>query len=161
MVTKPYISLEGYHKLKLEIASLREKAADLVQRIKENRENETGDESDNVEMINLMSERESISEKFAELEQFLASCNVIDLENLPDETKVVRFGTTVTLLDLDTEKKFTYKILGERESSLKDNIISYTSPLGKALMNEAVGNTISFDAPKGERELEILSVKRH
>lgn len=161
MVTKPYISLEGYHKLKLEISSLREIAADLVQRIKENRENETGDESDNVEMINLMSERESISEKFVDLEQFLASCNVIDLDNLPDETKVVRFGTTVTLLDLDTDKKFTYKILGERESSLKDNIISYTSPLGKALMNEAVGNVVSFDAPKGERELEILSVKRH
>ncbi|EGR2229474.1 hypothetical protein DZF79_14710 [Vibrio parahaemolyticus] len=161
MGNKPYISLNGYNKITEDIRLLREQADQVVQQIKENRETETGDESENVEMIRLMAERESISEKFHELETFLSSCQVVDIESLPDEREVVRFGTTVKLLDLDTEKKFTYQILGDRESSVRDNIISYLSPLGRALMNERIGNIISFDTPSGERELEILELSRH
>lgn len=161
MGKKPYISLNGYNKITEDIRLLREQADQVVQQIKENRETETGDESENVEMIRLMAERESISEKFHNLETFLSSCQVVDIESLPDEREVVRFGTKVKLLDLDTEKKFTYQILGERESSVRDNIISYLSPLGKALMNERIGNIISFDTPSGERELEILEISRH
>lgn len=161
MGNKPYISLNGYKKITEDIRLLREQADQVVQQIKENRETETGDESENVEMIRLMAERESISEKFHNLEIFLSSCQVVDIESLPDEREVVRFGTKVKLLDLHTKKKFTYLILGDRESSVRDNIISYLSPLGKALMNERIGNIISFDTPSGERELEILEISRH
>ncbi|MCM0149196.1 GreA/GreB family elongation factor [Photobacterium galatheae] len=161
MVNKPYISLGGFNKITEEIRILRGKADEVVQQIKDNRETETGDESENVEMIRLMAERESISEKFCELEAFLSSCQVVDIAALPEESEVVRFGTKVRLLELDTEKQFTYTILGERESSVRDHIISHLSPLGRALMNEYVGNIVSFDTPNGERELEILEISRH
>ena len=161
MVTKFYISLDGFNKLNAEAKTLRDKIDAIVIQIKENKETETGDEFENVEFIQLMAERELVSEKYAELQSFLLSCNTVDIASLPDETNVVKFGTQVKLLDLHTNKKFTYKILGERESNLKDNIISYLSPLGRALMNEQIGNIVSFDAPKGERELEILSISRH
>jgi transcription elongation factor GreA len=161
MVNKPYISLQGFEKLTLQIKSLKQQADDLTRQMKENRENETGDESENVEMIRLMGEREAISEKYAELEEFCASCNVVDIEKLPEETKIVRFATTVKLLDINTDKHYTYTIMGDKEASPRDNIISYLSPIGKALMNEHVENIVSIETPSGERELEILSISRH
>ena len=161
MTTKFYISLDGFNKLNAEAKSLRDKIDSIVIQIKENKTRETGDEAENVEFIQLMAERELVSEKYAELQNFLIACNTVDVSNLPEENQTVKFGTEVKLLDLHSNKKFTYKILGERESNLKDNIISYLSPIGRALMNEKLGNIVSFDAPKGERELEILSISRH
>lgn len=161
MVTKPYISRMGFEKLSHKIQRLKHQAYNITLLLKENRENENGDESDNVEMIRLMSEREAISEKYAALEGFCATCNVVDISSLPEERDVVKFGTTIKLLDIHTETFYTYTILGDREAEPRDSVISYLSPIGMALMNESVGSIVSIDTPLGERELEVLEVFRH
>ncbi len=68
----------------------------------------------------------------------------------------VLFGATVTVDD-DGEEK-TYRIVGEDETAPKDGRISWVSPLGKALLGKRAGDLVTFVAPMGERELEIVQV---
>ncbi len=160
MFRNPYITTLGYEALANEVSKIKLLAADITEQIRENRTTEIGDESDNVEMIRLVLEREKLSDHYNKLENYLATCNVIDLTTLPNDTNTVRFGSTVKVLDMDTSKVYTYQLLGETESNLKEGKISYTSPIGKALLNERLGQIITFETPNGDRELEILEIFR-
>ncbi len=66
---------------------------------------------------------------------------------------------TIELLDVDTDTEFSYRIVGEDEASIKTGLISYTSPIARALIGKAEGDEVSFQAPGGEKNFEILTVK--
>ena len=69
------------------------------------------------------------------------------------------FGSTVELLEEETDTEIEYRIVGEDEADIKHNLISYTSPIARALIGKSEGDVVSFQAPGGEKTFEILEVK--
>ena len=69
------------------------------------------------------------------------------------------FGATVTIQDTDTEEETTYTIVGEDEADIKARRIAVTAPVARALIGREVGDTVKVNAPKGQREFEIIEVK--
>ncbi|MDR1944316.1 MAG: GreA/GreB family elongation factor, partial [Synergistaceae bacterium] len=67
-------------------------------------------------------------------------------------------GTTITIQDLDKNDSFTYMLVGTEESDPKENKISVSSPVGKAIIGKAVGDEVSVRVPKGLRRLKILEI---
>jgi transcription elongation factor GreA len=70
----------------------------------------------------------------------------------------VRFGARVTIVDEETEKETTYRIVGQYEADMKAGSISLTSPLARALMGKKVGDSVEVPAPGGARAVEITAV---
>ena len=87
----------------------------------------------------------------------MGNSNVIDIEKLSGD-KVV-FGATVTFEDIDTEEVSNYQIVGEYESDIKQNKISISSPIARALIGRSAGETLTIPIPKGKIEIEILKVE--
>ena len=93
-----------------------------------------------------------------EIEGKLADSEIIDIRTIPPTGKVI-FGSTVTLYNLETEKKVTYQIVGEDEADVKHNKISVGSPISRAMMGKAEGDEIVVKAPGGDVEYEIEQVQ--
>ena len=73
--------------------------------------------------------------------------------------KKIVFGATVDLFDVNEEKDVTYQIVGELEADIKQNLISVTSPIARALIGKSEGDVATVQAPGGEREYEIVAVR--
>jgi transcription elongation factor GreA len=117
-----------------------------------------GDLKENAEYHAAKEQQGFIEGRIKELEGKLSHLQVIDVTAIDPKGKVV-FGSTVELLDEDTEKEIEYRIVGEDEASIKYNMISYTSPIARALIGKSEGDVVSFQAPGGEKTFEILEVK--
>ena len=80
-----------------------------------------------------------------------------------DPTKLkgdkVVFGATVVLVDQETEKEVSYRIVGEPEADLKKRWISVTSPVARALVGKSIGDVVTVQSPGGAREYEIQELK--
>ena len=70
----------------------------------------------------------------------------------------VIFGSTIRLLDDDTEQEITYKIVGQDEADIKTGLISYTSPIARALIGKDEGDAVEFKAPDGVKSYEVIEV---
>jgi transcription elongation factor GreA len=116
---------------------------------------ELGDLKENAEYHAAKEKQSQIEGRIMQLQGVIANAKVIDVATLESE-KVV-FGATVTILDLEKDTSVTYKIVGEFESDMSQGKISYTSPVGKALIGKEVGDTVTVRAPKGDIEYEIES----
>ncbi|KRO77610.1 MAG: transcription elongation factor GreA [Methylophilales bacterium BACL14 MAG-120910-bin43] len=116
-----------------------------------------GDLSENAEYEAAKEKQGFIEGRLADIEAKLSQSEVIDPENLKAEGRCV-FGATIELEDLDTEKKSTYQIVGDDESSIKDNKISINSPLAKALIGKEEGDVVEFETPGGIKTFDILRV---
>lgn len=142
---------------------LREELADLkgvqrprvIQAIADAREH--GDLKENAEYHAAREQQSFIEGRVKEIEAKLSTAQVIDVTALPKSGKVV-FGTTVKLLDLDSDEEITYQIVGDDEADLKARRISVGSPVAKALIGKEQGDEVSVTTPKGIREYEILEV---
>ena len=73
--------------------------------------------------------------------------------------ELVKFGATVTLIDEDTEEEKKYMIVGDVESDVKQNKISISSPIARALIGKSVGDSVEVSAPGGARSYEIVEVE--
>jgi len=78
--------------------------------------------------------------------------------SLPKTGKVI-FGTTVTVINLDTEQEVTYQIVGDDEADVKKNKISVNSPIARALIGKSEGDDVIVKAPSGDIDYEITSVE--
>lgn len=116
-----------------------------------------GDLKENAEYHAAKEEQSFIEGRIAEIEHKLSNAQVIDVTVLPKSGKVV-FGTTVSLLDLEDESEVTYKIVGDDEADLKENKISISSPIARAIIGKEEGDIVVVQAPKGEIEFEISEV---
>ena len=88
----------------------------------------------------------------------LGSVQIIDVTKLNPIGKVV-FGSTVTILNIDTDEEVTYKIVGEEEADIKHNKISVSSPIARALIAKEEGEEITVKAPSGNIEYEIVEIQ--
>ena len=83
---------------------------------------------------------------------------MIDVTKIENNGKVI-FGSTVKLQDLDTNKKITYKLVGQDEADIKKNLIFFKSPIGKALIGKDKAEMVTVNTPSGEKNFEILDVE--
>jgi transcription elongation factor GreA len=117
-----------------------------------------GDLKENAEYHAAKDQQGFIEMRIKDLEGKLSHLQVIDVTAIDGKGKVI-FGSTVELLDEDTEQELEYRIVGEDEADIKNNLISYTSPIARALIGKSEGDVVSFQAPGGEKNFEILEVK--
>ena len=117
-----------------------------------------GDLSENAEYDAAKEKQAFIEGRLAEIEAKLSHATVIDPASLNAEGKCV-FGSTVTIEDLDNEKKSTYQIVGDDESDIKGNKISINSPLAKSLIGKEEVDVVEFESPGGVKSFEILKVQ--
>lgn len=116
-----------------------------------------GDLSENAE-YHAAKEAQSHNEgRITELEDKLSRAEVIDVTKLSGEA--VKFGATVTLIDEDTEEEKKYMIVGDVESDVKQNKISISSPIARALIGKSVGDSVEVSAPGGARSYEVVGVE--
>jgi len=146
---------KGYKMLQEELERLR--SVERPKNIKDIEEARGhGDLSENAEYHAAKERQGFIEGRIQEIQGKLANAQVIDTSNLSNE-KVV-FGATVVLLDLDTEEEKRYTLVGTDESDLKDGKISVISPVGKALIGHAVGDSLSVRVPAGTVDYEVLEI---
>ncbi|MGR9105986.1 MAG: transcription elongation factor GreA [Gammaproteobacteria bacterium] len=150
------LTVEGAEKLRQELNELKTVVRPrIIAAIAEAREH--GDLKENAE-YHAAREQQSFAEgRIAEIESKLSRSEIIDVTKVNAGGKVV-FGATVELEDLDTEQVVTYKIVGEDEADIKAGRISITSPIARAMIGKQEEDVITFNAPGGRKEYEILSV---
>ena len=147
---------EGFDKIKKEIETI--KTVDrprIVHEIEVARAH--GDLSENAEYHAAKEKSGHITGRLQYLEDRLSRAEIIDPAKMKGEGKVM-FGAHVTILDLETEKKITYQVVGEDESDLSLKRISIASPVGKALIGKMKEDLIRVFTPKGIKEFEIMEV---
>lgn len=149
----------GAKKLNLELKELKSvKRPEIIQAIATAREH--GDLKENAE-YHAAREQQSFTEgRIQEIEAALSNAEIIDVVAIGKSagSKIV-FGATVDLVEIETEKEVTYQIVGELESNIKDNKISITSPIARALIGKSEGDDAVVQAPGGDIEYEIGEVK--
>ncbi len=96
--------------------------------------------------------------RITEIESKLASAQVIDVTQVNAQGKVV-FGATVSVADADSGEEMTYQIVGEDEADIKAGMISFNSPIARALIGKTEGDVVSVQVPNGVRELEIIGIR--
>ncbi len=117
-----------------------------------------GDLSENAEYDAAKEKQGFIEGRIMELEAVLSQAQIINPADLDVGDRVV-FGAHVTLEDLDTEAQVVYQIVGDMEADIRNNLISVSSPVGRALIGKHEGDVITVSAPAGDKEYEILSVE--
>ena len=117
-----------------------------------------GDLSENAE-YDAAKERQSFIEgRIVEVESKLANAQIIDPAHLDADGRCV-FGATVDLEEVDSRETVTYQIVGDDEADIKNNKISISSPIARALIGKYSGDIAEVKAPGGIKEYEILDVK--
>ncbi len=117
-----------------------------------------GDLKENAEYHAAKDQQGFIEGRIKELEGKLSNVQVIDVTEIEAHVKII-FGSTVALLDENTGQDITYKIVGEDEADIKNGLISFSSPIARALISKNEGDVVEFRAPNGERSYEVIEVR--
>ena len=154
---KEPITLKGLEKLKEELIFLKEKKRpEIVSAIAEARSH--GDLKENAE-YHAAKEQQSHNEgRIQEINDIIARANVIDVTKISNDGKII-FGSSVYLINLDTDEKIDYKIVGKDEADLKKKLIYFKSPIGKGLIGKNKGDLVEVNTPSGVKNFEIKDVK--
>ena len=154
---KEPITSQGIENLKKEIEDLKNtKRPRIVEAIAEARAH--GDLKENAEYHAAKEEQAKIEGRIIEINDLIARANVIDVTKLEKKDNVI-FGSTVYLIDLDTNSKKVYKIVGKDEADIAKNFIYFRSPIGKALIGKKKKELITVITPSGEKNFEISEIK--
>lgn len=149
------ITKEGFEKLKKDLEYLKNVSVpENIRDIETARSH--GDLSENAEYHAAKERQSFIHGKIAEIENNLASSNIIDIEKLNSD-KVV-FGCKVSVEDVQTGDSIEYRLVGPFESDISQKKISVTSPIGKALIGKAIGDQVTVKTPGGIRQFEIADI---
>ena len=116
-----------------------------------------GDLKENAEYHAAKEQQALIESRVIVINDLIARANVIDVTKIENNGKVI-FGSTVKVQDLETNKKISYRLVGQDEADIAKNLIFFKSPIGKALVGKNKGEMISVNTPSGERNFEILNV---
>ena len=154
---KEPITTKGLEKLKEELTDLKNiKRPKIVEAIAEARAH--GDLKENAEYHAAKEEQAKTEARIIEINDLIARANVIDV-TLVEKKENVIFGSTVELIDLETNKKKSYKIVGKDEADIKKNYIYFRSPIGKALIGKKKNDLVAVVTPSGEKNFEIKEIK--
>ena len=151
------LTLEGLKKMEEELEQLKtvrrkEVAARIRQAI------EFGDISENSEYEDAKNEQAFIEGSILNLEKKLRSAKVIDESDV--NVSVVSIGSTVKILNVDTQDEYEYTIVGSVEADPSAAKISNESPIGKGILGVAVGQTVDVTVPAGRLHLKVLSIRK-
>jgi transcription elongation factor GreA len=155
-MNKEPMTIRGHELLQQELKKL--KGVDrpsVIKAIAEAREH--GDLKENAEYHAAKEQQGFIEGRIKELEGKLSHVQVIDVTEINAGGKVI-FGSTIKLLDDDTGKEITYRIVGQDEADIKTGLLSYTSPIARALISKSEGDIVEFNAPDGLKTYEIIEV---
>jgi transcription elongation factor GreA len=116
-----------------------------------------GDLKENAEYHAAKEQQSFLEGRISEVEGKLANAQIIDVTKLPKNGRVV-FGTTVVLINVNTDEEVKYKIVGDDEADLKLGMISVNSPIARAIISKTKGDIALVQTPSGEIEYEISSI---
>jgi len=145
---------EGHRTLTDEVKRLKLERPSIIDSIEEARAH--GDLSENAEYHAAKERQGQIEAMIADIEDRLSRAMVIDPTTLSGD-KIV-FGATVTLIDED-DKEVRYQLVGQTEADAKVGRISYSSPLGRALIGRQLGDEVEVTTPAGERYYEVAKIE--
>ncbi|MDC1144651.1 transcription elongation factor GreA [Porticoccaceae bacterium] len=118
---------------------------------------EHGDLKENAE-YHAAREQQSFAEgRIQDIESKLSNSQIIDISKIPQGDRVI-FGSTVTILNIETDEQVTYRIVGDDEANVKEGKISYQSPIARALISKEIGDVVIVKTPGGDVEYEIDDV---
>ena len=115
-----------------------------------------GDLSENAEYHTAKQRQEYLKARLRQLGKRLGDLSLINFNNIPKDK--VGLGSTVRVYDNTKNEEVEYKLVTSEESDVAAGKISTTSPIGRALLNKKVGETVIFVTPNGKREMEVLSL---
>lgn len=151
------LTVKGAERLKAELHRLKTKERpEVITAIAEARAQ--GDISENAEYEAAKERQGFIEGRIIEIESKLASAQIINPSQLDGDGRVV-FGATVDLEDQESGEKVTYQIVGDDEADIKENKISISSPISRALIGKYAGDMAEVKAPGGTREYEVVDVR--
>jgi len=155
MERKEPMTAYGFEKLSQELKYIKEKA--LPENAKEiEAARELGDLKENAEYHAAREKQQHLMRRQAEISDIL-SCAVV-LDPSKNNHSRVSFGSTVTLVDVDTDEEVTYTIVGTPESNVDKGLISYNSPLAKAILGKEIGDEVEVNLPGGKVTYEIEEI---
>ncbi len=148
---------EGFKKLQDELDHLKNIArTEIAEKIKEARS--FGGLSENSEYDEAKNEQARIEARITELEGMLK--NAVILEDDVEAAQKVRLGSKVRVLDVELDEEDEFTIVGSAEADPMNGAISDESPVGKALMNATVGDTVIAETPVGELAYKIVAISK-
>ena len=154
---KEPITVAGLEKLKSELDELKNiKRPKIVAAIAEARSH--GDLKENAEYHAAKEQQAQAESRVIEINDIIARANVIDVTKIENNGNVI-LGSTVTVQDLEINKKKTYKVVGKDEADIFKNLIYFKSPIGKALIGKTVKDMVIVETPSGEKNFEILNIQ--
>jgi transcription elongation factor GreA len=156
-MNKVPMTVRGAELLREELKKLKsEDRPNVIRAIAEARAH--GDLKENAEYHAAKDQQGFIEARIKELEAKLSNTQVIDVTTVDAKGKIV-FGSTVELLDVQADKEIVYRIVGEDEADARAGMISFTSPIARALIGRNEGDEVSFSAPGGDKHYEVIAVR--
>jgi transcription elongation factor GreA len=151
------MTVQGAQRLRDELHELKTvKRPAIIEAIAEAREH--GDLKENAEYHAAREAQGFCEGRIQDIEGKLANAQIIDISKMTNNGKVI-FGSTVTILNLDSEEEVTYKIVGDDEADIKNNLISVNSPIARGLIGKNQDDVVNITTPSGVVEFEITEVK--
>jgi len=156
-MNKVPVTVRGHEMLQEELQQLKSvDRPNVINAIAEARAH--GDLKENAEYHAAKDQQGFIEARIKDIEGKLSHLQVIDVTAVDARGKII-FGSTIELFDEGTGKEIVYRIVGEDEADIGAGLISYTSPIARALIGQNEGDVISFAAPDGEKHFEVIEVK--
>ena len=150
------MTVQGEKALRDELHTLKTiKRPQVIEAISDAREH--GDLKENAEYHAAREQQSFIEGRIQEIESKLSGSQVIDVLSIPHTGKVI-FGTTVSLINLDTDENVRYQIVGDDEADIKAGKISVSSPIARAIIGKEEGDVVGVKVPDGIVEYEIDEV---
>lgn len=150
------MTLTGAEQLRKELEMLKfERRPALSEAIATARE--LGDLKENAEYHAAREEQGICEARIRDIEGKLSNAQIIDVTKMPNNGRVI-FGATVTILNLDTDVEMTYRIVGDDEANIKENLISVNSPIARGLIGKNLGDEVGIQTPGGRTDVEIVAV---
>ena len=156
MVELVPISRRGYDKLRAELEELQKELTEVKETVAAAREE--GDLKENGAYIYGRQRQGHIVGRISEITGKINQADIIDCTKVDCERAV--FGTVVSLLDLDTQEKVTYQLLGPNDGDYDSGSISVVSPVGRAIVGHAVGDKLTVSIPRGDRNFEVMDIQK-
>ena len=147
---------KGHQQLKEELDRLKK-----VERHKVIDEIETarahGDLSENAEYHAAKERQGFVEGRIQELQGKISNAEIIDPSTMSGDRVV--FGATVTIFDFSNDEENTYQIVGDDEADIKEDKISFSSPIARSIIGKRVGDEVQLKTPGGQKEIEIVDVE--
>ena len=150
------VTAKGFMRLEAELKRM--KTVDrpaVIAQISEAREH--GDLSENAEYHAARDKQSFLEGRIGELEAYISRAEVIDLDQVASDR--VQFGATISLLDMETSQSQQYQIVGEPEADIRENRLSLSAPISRALMGKMIGDDVEVKTPGGMKYYEIQKIE--